>query len=394
MQIALVSEHVSLIAGGTAVSSRHAQVAELAQALAERGHQVRVYTRQDSPGSPPRESLCSGAEVVRLPAGPPSTLSQDELLRQIPAFAALLEQEWSADPPDVVHAHFWPSGLAALAGTRQLGVPVLQTFHALGSINWGRTGRERERPTASPPRIRLETAISRSVARVLATSQAEAEELYRMGVSRTSVTVVPYGVDVDLFRPDGPVAARASRPRLVTAGRLTPDNGFDLAIRALRGVPDAELLIVGGPGAAELPAHPEARRLRHDAGRNGVADRVRLVGHVGRSELPALLRSADVAVSAPRHTLFGMVALEAMACGVPVVAAATGGLADTVVEGATGELVRPRDPDALAAALRRLLSDPTRLAGYRVGGADRARARYSWPRVAADTEAAYQQATQ
>jgi glycosyltransferase involved in cell wall biosynthesis len=156
-------------------------------------------------------------------------------------------------------------------------------------------------------------------------------------------------------------------------------------------VPNTELVIAGGPSADELARDPEARRLRHLAELCGVADRVQFRGRVGRSDLPALLRSADVAVCVPWYEPFGIVPLEAMACGVPVLASAVGGLTDTVVHGATGIHVPPRRPDLVADALNMLLADPQLRANLGAAGARRARSRYSWSRVAATTLAVYRE---
>ena len=145
---------------------------------------------------------------------------------------------------------------------------------------------------------------------------------------------------------------------MLSVGRLVPRKGFDTVIRALAAVPDAELVVVGGPAAGDLADDPEAVRLRRLAERLGVADRVRLVGAVPRPDMPALLRSADLVVCAPWYEPFGLVPLEAMACGVPVVATAVGGFLDTVVDGVTGILVPPQRPDRLAAAIRKLLAEP------------------------------------
>jgi glycosyltransferase involved in cell wall biosynthesis len=391
MKIAMVAEQVP--------------VRSLAQALADRGHRVTIYTRQGTPVA--ATPTGPGVTVVALPggAGPDSgahpegdagpgpepdaglDATLDAGLANLPDFAAALRQRWAVDRPDVVHAHFWTAGLAAIAGARDAGIPVLQTFHTLGSADPARA--EAGDPTQ---RIRLEAAIGRSVTQVLAGSRAEVEEHLRRGLPRSAVTVLPYGVDVQRFSPDGPVATRNNRPRVVSAGPLVPRTGFDLAIRALRRVPRAELLIIGEPGQPRLRTDPEARRLLAEADRSGVAERVSVTCGVSDDELPALLRSADVAVCTPWSEPVGGAALQAMACGVPVVAAALGELIDTVAEGATGVLVPPRQPVALATAVRRLLADPTRLAGYRVGAVDRARARFAWAAVALDTEAAYRRA--
>jgi glycosyltransferase involved in cell wall biosynthesis len=213
-----------------------------------------------------------------------------------------------------------------------------------------------------------------------------------MGVPRSRISVVPCGVDLDRFTPDGPSAPKGLPHRLVSVGRLVPRKGFSTAIAALRWLPDTELVIAGGPTPGRLAADPEAERLLAQAEAMGVADRVRMIGQVSRATMPALLRSADVVVCTPWYEPFGIVPLEAMACGVPVVAAAVGGLADTVVDGITGLLVPPRSPRALADALRSLL--PSRITRETLGlaGCDRARARYSWDRVAADTVRTYQRA--
>jgi glycosyltransferase involved in cell wall biosynthesis len=147
--------------------------------------------------------------------------------------------------------------------------------------------------------------------------------------------------------------------------------------------------VAGGPPAAELACDPEARRLTALAERAGVADRVRLLGRVGRGELPALYRSADLVVNVPWYEPFGIVPLEAMACGVPVVASAVGGLVDSVVDGVTGAHVPPRRPKLLAAAVGELLADPGRRAALGAAGARRARRRYGWDRIAGSTMEVY-----
>jgi D-inositol-3-phosphate glycosyltransferase len=266
-------------------------------------------------------------------------------------------------------------------------VPVVQTFHALGVTKRRFQGRQ---DTSPPVRIRMERALARDADRVIATSTDEVAELLRIGGIRDRITVVPCGVDVDQFRPDGPAAEKGDRPRVLCVGRLVPRKGFDTVIRALAAIPDAELVIAGGPVAEKLDDDAEASRLRRLAERFGVADRVRLIGAVPRPDMPALLRSADVVVCSPWYEPFGIVPLEAMACGVPVVASAVGGFLDTVVDGATGTLVPPRRPDQLAAAVRKLLAEPFWREAYGTAGVDRARSRYSWDRIAAGTLAVYE----
>jgi len=304
-------------------------------------------------------------------------------------FGRRLERSWRARRPDVVHAHFWMSGLASLLAAKSSGVPVVQTFHALGVVKRRHQG---SADTSPAERINLERAIGRSMSRIAATCSDEVFELARLGVPRARMSVVPCGVDLERFTPGGPAGPRDARHRIVTVGRLVPRKGFATAIEALRGVPNAELVVAGGPERGRLADDPEAGRLRELAERLGVAARLHLLGQVSRQDMPALLRSSDVVVCTPWYEPFGIVPLEAMACGVPVVAGAVGGLVDTVVDGATGELVHPRRPDQLAATLRRLLADPALHDAYGAAGTDRARSRYSWDRIALDILRVYDRA--
>jgi glycosyltransferase involved in cell wall biosynthesis len=300
----------------------------------------------------------------------------------LPALADGLERVWRAEPPDVVHAHFWMSGLAATAALRDQDIPFVQTFHALGSV---KRRHQRAADTSPSGRIAAERALGRRADRVLATCDDELFELIRMGVDRRRVSVVPCGVDADAFSPDGPVAERGARPRLVSVGRLVRRKGVDEVVAALARVPEAELVVAGGAAAGD----PDRARLAELAVRCQVADRVRFLGPVPRAEMPALLRSADAVVCAPWYEPFGIVALEAMACGRAVVATAVGGMQDTVVHGVTGLHVPPRRADLLGAALRGLVANPTRPFAFGVAGRDRVLARYTWERVAAATEDVY-----
>jgi glycosyltransferase involved in cell wall biosynthesis len=389
MRIAMVSEHASPLAalGGEDAGGQNVHVAALGTALARRGHNVTIYTRRDSVHLPGRVEQASGVYVEHVPAGPPTDMPKDEILKYIGEFGSYLDRRWALEPPDLVHTHFWMSALAGLSGTRRFVTPVVHTFHALGSV---KRRYQRAKDTSPPERLRLEKAIGHSVDHVIATSNDEVAELIRMGVPRLAISVVPCGVDVELFTPAGPAAPRGSaRHRLVSLGRLVERKGVDDIIRALRVVPSAELVVAGGPDASMLDADPEVVRLRGLAGECGVGDRVAFIGRVAREEVPALLRSADLVVCVPWYEPFGIVPLEAMACGVPVVASAVGGLTDTIIERTTGALVPPRRPDLLAHRLRELLGDPVRREAYGVAGVDRVRARFTWERIAAETEAVY-----
>ncbi|MFY1627797.1 glycosyltransferase [Micromonospora sp. WMMD723] len=384
MRIAMISEHASPLAvlGGEDAGGQNTHVAELSAALVAAGHDVRVYTRRDAVDLPVAVRAPDGYEVVHVPAGPAEPVAKDALLPHMKEFSHWLTDRWRGGDwvPEVVHAHFWMSGLAALAAGRQTGVPVVQTYHALGTVKRRHQGVQ---DTSPARRIGYERELGCAVDRVVAQCRDEVGELVRLGVPRSRMTVVPSGVNLDTFAPLGPAVDRdADRPRVLTVGRLVERKGFQTVIRAMALVPDAECVVVGGPPAGLLETDPYARRLRALAGTCGVADRVRLVGAVPREEMGRWYRSADVLVAAPWYEPFGLTPLEAMACGVPVVGTAVGGIRDTVVDGVTGDLVPARDPQALGAALAGLLGDPARRYGYATAALQRARRSYSWATAA------------
>jgi glycosyltransferase involved in cell wall biosynthesis len=228
---------------------------------------------------------------------------------------------------------------------------------------------------------------------VVATCADEVTELLGQGADPRRLHVVPCGVDLTTFTPSGPrqVPWSPGTGRLLVLGRLVERKGVDTAIAALADIPGAELVIAGGPALSRLDDDPDVARLRAVAAAAGVAGRVRFVGRVGPAEAAALMRAADLVLAAPWYEPFGIVPLEAMACGTPVVASAVGGMLDTVEHGVTGVQVRPRDPVGLATAVRRLLANPAERSVLGRTAARRVAERYSWQQVADDTEAVYAQ---
>ncbi|OII34804.1 glycosyl transferase [Curtobacterium sp. MMLR14_010] len=402
MKIAMVSEHASPLAvlGGVDAGGQNVHVAALSGALADRGHEVTVYTRRDDPELAARVMLRPGVEVVHVDAGPARAVPKDDLYPYMATFAQVLAAEWFLDRPDVVHGHFWMSGHAALEAVTQVQtrtggtrIPIVQTFHALGVVKRRHQG---SADTSPAEREWLEPAVGRGVDQVVATCSDEAFELKALGVPLQAISVVPCGVDVDRFRPDGPVEQRGRTERVLTASRLVRRKGVGTTIAALAALVaagrDVELVIVGGAGTAgaDLADDPEYQRLDALARSLGVRDHVSFRGQLGQDAMPSVYRSADVVVCAPWYEPFGIVPLEAMACGRPVVASQVGGLIDTVVEDATGLHVPPRDEAAVAAAVTALLDDPERREAYGAAGRERVESRYAWTRVAADTERVYE----
>ncbi len=386
----MVSEHASPLAvlGGVDAGGQNVYVASLSRELVRRGAEVTVYTRRDDAALPPRVELCAGVEIEHVDAGPPHELPKDELFPYMDAFARCLERAWQRERPDVVHAHFWMSGQAALAAAEPLNLPVAQTFHALGTVKRRYQG---GMDTSPPERQEIERAIARRADRVLATCSDEVFELMRLGADKDRLTVVPCGVDLELFGPDGPAEERRDgRPRLLYVGRLVQRKGVGNVISALPAMPGVELVVAGGPARSRLQANPEAARLIDLAAEHGVQDRIEMRGRVDREQLPALIRSADAVVSVPWYEPFGIVPLEAMACGVPVIASAVGGMIDTVVDGRTGVHVPPRDPERLAEAASALLADEERRRAFGAAGVRRVRRLYDWRRIAAQVLDVYE----
>jgi glycosyltransferase involved in cell wall biosynthesis len=396
MRIAMVSEHASPLAclGGVDAGGQNVHVAALSAALARRGHQVVVYTRREDPDLPASVRLAPGVRVEHLDAGPATVIGKDDLLPFMDGFGAELARRGRVRPPDLLHAHFWMSGLASLRAGAALDLPVVQTFHALGRVKRRWQG---SADTSPPERLGAERLIGRTADRVIATCTDEMHELRSMGVAAARIEVVPCGVDLDLFTPAGrsdrsgsSARAAGTRPfRLLILGRLVPRKGIADAIEALAAVPEVELVVVGGPPADQLAGDPEARRLLALAQSLGVGDRVRLLGRRPRAELPGIMHGCDLLLAVPWYEPFGITPLEAMAAGLPVVATAVGGLRDTVVDTVTGRLVPPRRPDLLARVVADLLADrPGRLA-MAAAGRERALAHYGWDRIAEQTEACY-----
>jgi glycosyltransferase involved in cell wall biosynthesis len=289
-----------------------------------------------------------------------------DLRSAVPGFAWTLRSAWSKERPDVVHAFGWAGGLAALAAARDEGLPVVTAF---GSLAMTERRHGLDSPQLQPERSRLERAIGSSSCAVIAASSEEAGDLVRMGVSRRRVHVIPAGVDTSVFTQEGPVSPQARgaekaavKPRIATAADVDDEQAVTLA-RAMAAVPGAELI-----------ACPSS------------------VSSGG--ELAALLRSADVFVHVPVHAPRGTACLQAMACGVPVIASAVGAHVDIMVDGTTGLLVPPGRPDLLAARIRHLLAHPILRQASGVAAADRAQSRYARDRVTAETLAVYESAAQ
>ncbi|WP_228389276.1 glycosyltransferase [Cumulibacter manganitolerans] len=385
----MISEHASPLAalGGVDAGGQNVYVAALSQELCRNGHEVTVYTRRDDPDLPLTARMPGGAEVVHVPAGPARPLPKDELEPYMGEFGRWLAARWTEDGrPDLVHAHFWMSGIAAMRATETIPIPVVQTFHALGAVKRRHQGGA---DTSPPDRLAVERDLAERVDLIIATCRDERNELLALGADAGRISVIPCGVDLSCFTPSPRTRPSGARPRVLALGRMVERKGVDVVIDAVASLPDVELVIAGGPPPAELRDDPEARRLQERIDRHGITDRARLIGRVDHEKTVREYANADVVACVPWYEPFGMVPLEAMACGRPVVGSAVGGLLDSIDAGTTGLLVAPHDADATASAIRRLVADTQLAQRMGAAGRDRVERLFGWSQVARLTEQAY-----
>ncbi|GAA4529850.1 MULTISPECIES: glycosyltransferase [Nonomuraea] len=364
--------NIAIVASGSGNKRHH--ILSVARELG-RDHHVTIYSRRNSDEGKPKTRVAPGVTVEHIDVGPARDLSPADVVPYLNDVGEYLSKRWRQDRPDVIHAHSWTSGLAAVTGSKDLDVPVTHTFH-----------------TVDPARLPLERALGRRARAVIAGSGDEESALIRIGVPRNHIAVVPYGVDTERFHRRGVTASRGTSKRLLHVGPLTSDRGAQTIVRALQGLPDVELVLAGGPAPELLDEDADVRRLRALAEQLGVASQVTLLGQVKRAAVPKLMRSADAVVTVPREAPTGIVALEAMACGVPVIASSVGAHLDSVIDGVTGLLVPPDRPSRTARLARELLTDPTLRTALGYAGADRARSRYSWERVSQELVRVYEAA--
>lgn len=375
-RVALLSVHTSPLAqpGAGDGGGLNVYVLEVARRLARRGVHVDVFTRASSPSAPATVEVAEGLHVHHVRAGPPTPLHKEALQRHLSAFALELLRHETAGTHDVLHAHYWLSGWVGKLVAERWDIPLVQTFHTLGVVK-NATLAPGDVPEP-PSRLAAERRIVAAADRVVALTCGEARLLYRsFGLSGSRMAVVPAGVDIQRFRP-GPVDFAAmpavpagEGPLLLFVGRLQPLKGPDVAVRTLAEVrrthADARLLVLGGvSGTGEGRSGPA--ELRELAEELGVAEAVAFAAARPHDHLVHIYRAADVVLVPSRTESFGLVALEAQACGTPVVAADVGGLSAVVAGG--GTLVGGHDPADHAAAVVAYLDDRELLAATREAG--------------------------
>ena len=384
MRIAQVSAHTSPLAplGGRETGGMNVYVLELSRELATLGYDVDIFTRLD--GELPRvEQIAPGLRLIRIEAGPGEPIEKEEIARYLPDFHRNMRAFAEAQPGgyDLIHSHYWQSGWAGTLLARELDLPHVVMFHTLGEVkNRARFGE------AEPKlRIRHERTIARRATAIVTASSHERQLLERYyGADTERMHTVPCGIDLELFQPKDRAEARArldldkDEAVIIWVGRLEKLKGVEILVDAVADLErrDFTLLIVGGDErAAEMRAELEAQ-----AEAAGIRANVRFEGAVAHDSLPWYYSAADVCVVPSYYESFGLVAVEAMACGTPVVASRVGGLVSTVIDGVTGYLIPWRCPGPFAEKIEVLLENPELRANFSAA-ARKSVERFRWSTV-------------
>jgi len=355
-------------------------VRELGASLAQAGVDVRVYVRRSDPDLPDRVRIEPGLEVVHVDAGA-HDLPKEELPGVVDEFADGVAADLADRPVDVLHANYWLSAVAAHRLKHQLDLPLVATFHTLARVKADAGDAEPE------ARERAEVEVIGCCDAICASNPVEADQLTSFyGAAPERIELVPPGVDHAFFSPGERSGARAALglddlPTALFVGRIQPLKRLPIAVRALAAASDerSRLVVVGGPSGTDGAAELEKVHLLVDE--LGLHDRVEFVEPQPHHLLSTYYRAADVVVVPSRSESFGLVALEAAACGIPVVASSVGGLRTLVDDGRTGFLVESRDPEEFAARLDQLFADPQLAAEMGAAAAEGA-ARYAWSTTA------------
>jgi D-inositol-3-phosphate glycosyltransferase len=397
--VAVLSLHTSPVAqpGVGDGGGMNIYVRSLASALARAGVACDVYTRAEHPGQPRVVTVEPNFRVVNVPAGPLAPVPKEKLPDLVDEFteSMLAQIRGCGRDYEVLHANYWLSGQVAHRLKHELSLPMVATFHTLALVKRNGLPNGFEVPS----RVQSETDIIRCADLILASTAEEAGLLGSLyGADPDRIEILPPGVDHRVFAPGDRAAARARLGHpggrvLLFVGRIQPLKGLDVAVGALAELPqrDATLVAVGGPSGPSGQA--ELARVHALADRLGVTDRIRFVEPQPHHLLSTYYRAADVCVVPSRSESFGLVALEAAACGIPVVAAAVGGLATIVEDGTTGVLIDGRDPADFAKAIDGLLADPAAARAMGAAAAGRARG-YTWSTAAARLRRIYADLTE
>jgi len=399
VRVAMISYHTCPLAtlGGKDTGGMNVYVRDLTRELGRRGIGVDVFTRsQDEHVPHVLHDLGFGNRIVHVPAGPETPMSKDALAGYLPAFVDYILgfAQTKRERYDLIHSHYWLSGLAALELRGAWGVPIIQMFHTLAAMK-NRVARSPDE-TASDFRLETESRLLRQADRVVASTQAELAQfqwLYHVDISR--VVVIPPGVDTARFYPIPADEARefvrvpGDARMVLFVGRIEPLKGIDTLLEAVallkqENVPRKGpifLAVIGGDSEESPdPTSEEMARLQELRSHLDIDDTVTFLGRRNQDTLQYYYSASEIVVVPSHYESFGLVALEAMACGTPVVASETGGLVFLVRDGETGFHVPAGDAQALADRLGQLLEDDVLRTRLGKQAAEYAK-RYAWPLI-------------
>jgi len=375
-------------------------VRQVGEALAKLGWQVDIFTRKADPHVAPIVEQAPHCRIVHLPAGPPTPLSEAEVLSHLPEFIQALHafQTKQGSHYPLLHTNGWLSAWSGLQLRQQSNVQLVHTYHTLGCVEYQACP---QMPAIATTRLQVEQQILHQAQRVVATSPQEQETLHRLIATDGRIEMIPCGTDLEHFRSLHKPWARAqlgladSAQVVLYVGRFAAHKGVDTLIRAFaqcyaQGThPHLQLLLVGSgqsdrstPSLANGADDPERARLEALVQRLGMQSVTQFVGQVSYDRLPVYYTAADVCVIPSHYEPFGLVAIEAMACGTPVVASDVGGLKFTVMPGETGLLVPSQDVTAFARGIERVLEDAAWVSQLKQQAANRVRQTFSWASVA------------
>lgn len=397
LHLAMLSTHTCPLAalGGWETGGMNVYVRELGRALGARDVEVDIYTRRQSRDVPDIVAYAPGVRVIHIDAGPQRHVDKYDVLDYLPEFACGVQRfrALTGTTYDLIHGHYWLSGRLGSLFSEHWGVPLVSTFHTLAQVK----NRVAETAAESEQTVRYEIE-RRTMAhsdRIIALSPTDQRQLVQHYGRLAPITLIPGGVNLDEFRPRGREAARhelglpVDGRILLFVGRIQRLKGLDVLLEAVARLrdPSTHLLIVGGQAATDQEGR-EMQRLAAIIGKLGLGDQTRLVGAVPHAELPLYYSAADATVMPSSYESFGLVGVESLACGTPVVATRVGGLTAVVRDGENGFLVPWRDPGLFAARLKRVLEEPA-LRAHMASKARESVRDYGWDRVASDHLAVY-----
>jgi len=396
-RIALVSVHGDPAAaiGTEAAGGQNVYVREVGRQLAALGYEVDMFTRAISPDQPRLVPMAPGCRTVRLVAGPLEYVPRDQLHVHVDAFVErLVEYARKHGSYDVVHTNYWLSGLVGQQLRRRLDLPQVHTYHSLGAIKYMNVA---EVPTSARLRLAAERQILENAERIVATSPQEAEHMRRYVSQKGLIDIIPCGVDAEHFAAVEREEARRTlgwgtdEQVVFYVGRFDRRKGIETLVRAVARLPMHARLVIGGGWTEERGDGQEYHRIRSIVEELGLAERTVFPGRIDQSELPTYYTAADVVVVPSHYEPFGLVAVEAMACGTPVVASAVGGLCYSIVDGETGLLVAPCDVEAFAEAIGGILADDTLRRRLGEAGVRRIHDHFTWAGVSRKLARLYEQ---